>query len=100
METWLASVYHWRCYELYKSISHLTCIVQNIWLVRWRDQYKSHINTMTQQVSHQRRSSQKNGTLLPHNDALICHGRNIGTSGCTGAHDNCNLDKQGPYYLP
>lgn len=42
-------------------------------------------------LTDQRRSSQEDGSLFPHNDALICHGRYIRPSSGTGAHNNSNL---------
>lgn len=42
-------------------------------------------------ISYQWRSSEENGSLLSHNDALICHGRYIRSSSSAGAHHNSNL---------
>lgn len=44
-------------------------------------------------MTNQRRSSQEDGSLLPHDDALISHGRYIRSSGSAGAHNNSNLQK-------
>lgn len=42
-------------------------------------------------MTNQRRSAQEDGSLLPHDDALISHGRHIRSSGSAGAHNNSNL---------
>lgn len=44
-------------------------------------------------LTNQWRSSQEDGSLLPHNDALICHGRYIRSSSSAGAHHNGNLQE-------
>ena len=40
---------------------------------------------------HQRRTGQKNGALTSYNNALIGHGRHIGTTGSTRTHYRSNL---------
>ena len=40
---------------------------------------------------HQGRATQKDGALLPYNDALIRHRRYISATGSTGAHDHSDL---------
>lgn len=42
-------------------------------------------------LTHQRGSSQEDGSLLAHDDAFISHSRYVRASGSAGAHHNSNL---------
>lgn len=42
-------------------------------------------------VTHQRRSSQEDGSLLAHDDAFVGHGGYVRSSGRARAHHNSNL---------
>lgn len=78
----------------WNNIRHIPAVSQPSVTFVLTSPYPHTVYHIIEKFTNQRRSSEENGPLLPHDDAFICHRWYVCSSGSAGAHHNSYLKER------